>query len=356
MVNIIKDREGLLAIKPEWESLYEQLDSATVFQSFGFVEACLDFIEKDKSSHLHIITINDAQQKSIIAIFPCVLTSKGVLEFINQRHCDFCMPLVNPIKDHYNFYKELSDYIKSDSAIKGINFQNLPSGTSLLSVLKYHFKYMITNDINFYPVVPISPKETDKHFTDAFITVPSKKRWNLKKTFNQAQENISFVLVSKSDGAEYPESDINALVDTMVGNGSRTSEYFSKDMLSWWRRMYENSTLSFAIVYENEIPKSCTLVFYDKIKNECVTWIMLYEYSKWNMRSNLLISKYIYGNGEGILNLARGIYDYKVNNFHPDVKPLFCLRVAKTKWGHFKNIVATALHYSKPIVKSWLGR
>ncbi|MCM1291729.1 MAG: hypothetical protein NC207_07350 [Bacteroides sp.] len=357
MVNIIKDRESLIAIKPEWDSLYNESKSITAFQSFGFVESCLDFVDLENSGNtLYIITIFDSQLKSIVAIFPCILSPKGDLEFINQRHCDFCMPLIKPTKDHYNLYKELAEHIKDNSKIKGINFQNIPSGLPILSALKYHYKYIIVRDINFYPIVPIIPDETNKHFTDSFITVPSKKRWNLKKSFSQAKENITFRIISSSRDNEYPERVITDLVEAMVHNGSRTSEYFSERMFSWWKKLYYNGVLSFAVVSEGDVPKSCTLVFYNEIKNECVTWIMLYEDSKWNMRSNLLISEFIYNKGKGVLNLARGIYDYKVSNFHPDVKPLFSLKIAKSKWGHFKNIISTAFHYSKPIIKSWLGR
>lgn len=76
----------------------------------------------------------------------------------------------------------------------------------------------------------------------------------------------------------------------------------------------------------------------------------------WNMKINLMIADYLYNNGGATINFARGIYDYKMVNFHPDVKPLFCLKVSKTKWGHLKNIINTAFHYFKPVIKSWLGR
>lgn len=226
----------------------------------------------------------------------------------------------------------------------------------MISSLKFHFKLSIVQDINYYPLVPIKASSKDKIFIDGLTTVPSKRRGNLKKSYTQISDRCEMKVMSKSDGYKYPEEILLDMANHMINQGIRTKEYFSEQMLSWWKVLYENDILSVAVLYEEQLPVACTLIFKDIEKNECITWIMLYLDSKWNMRSNLYIVDYIYQHGDGTLNLARGIYDYKVTNFHPDVRPLFCLKIAKTKWWHFKNIIATTIHYSKPIVKAWLRR
>ena len=226
----------------------------------------------------------------------------------------------------------------------------------MISSLKFHFKLSIVQDINYYPLVPIKASSMDKIFIEGLITVPSKRRGNLKKSYTQISDRCEMKVMSKSDGFEYPEETLLDMANQMISQGIRAKEYFSEQMLSWWKILYENDMLSVAVLYEEHLPVACTLIFKDIEKNECITWIMLYLDSKWNMRSNLYIVNYIYQHGDGTLNLARGIYDYKVTNFHPDVRPLFCVKIAKTNWGHFKNIITTTIHYSKPIVKAWLKR
>jgi len=355
MIKIVTCETQLSIYESDWNSLYEKTSGATPFQKYGYVVATLYFI-KNEGKFPYFIFVRDAQRKEIVAIFPFVVTKRHKLEFINQIHSDFCMPLINPEIDHFNLYKELSDHIKNDKMIRDLNLINVPAGNSLLSSFKFHFKYSIVHDINYYPIVPIGANVSNKSFIDGFITVPSKRRGNLRKSFSQIEDRCQLKIIRKSNGDNYPEEIVFDLTNQMIKDEIRGKDYFSDQMLSWWKRLYEYDVLSLAILFEEQKPVSCTLIFQDDKNNECVTWIMLYVSNVWNMRANLFISKYIYDHGDGALNLARGIYDYKVTNFHPDIKPLFCLKIAKTKWGHFKNVISTAFHFSKPIIKSWLRR
>lgn len=355
MIKVIVNGEELRDFEEVWHGLYAEVPCVTPFQKFEYIRASISFMGTDKY-RLHIICIKDDSTNRWVAIFPLCLGRNGILYYINYHHSDFCLPLIHPDFDHYNLYKELSEYFQSNNVIRGIRWDNLLSNSQLLSVLKSHFRYSIVHDINYYSSIPIYATSSDKDFIDAFRYVAAKQRRTLRKTLSKIETDCEFTILSAQNGDSYPERQISEIVHKMVDDGIRAEEYFSERMLFFWKQLFEDGVLSIAMISRVGEVESCNFMYYDKKNNEYIKWIMLYVESSWNMKINIMIARYIYENGGAAINFARGIYDYKLVNFHPDVKPLFRVMIAKTKWGHFKNIISTAFHYSKPIVKSWLGR
>ena len=356
MIKIISDKDSLLTFESVWTQLYDEDSSATPFQRFGYILNSIDF-SLSKNDKIYIVAIKDAQANKWVAIFPLFLDTHRHLRFINWRHTDFCRPLINPQSLNYNLFKEFSEYILNNKDIQGLVFDNVELTNPLISALKSSFKYVITTDINYYSTVSIASKPTDIDSIDAFRAVPSKRKGKLRKIKNDKNNNCYLRIYNKTDGQPYPQKAINTLVNNMISDGIRVKEYFSDEMLVFWEKLYESDIISIAILYQNDIEKACSFLLVDKKKSEYIEWIILYNEKSWNVATCLWIEDYIYQSGDhSIFNFARGIYDYKLTNFHPDVKPLFCVKIAKTRWGHFKNIVSTAIHYSKPIVKSFLGR
>lgn len=355
MIKVISNKTTLADFENEWNNLFEIDATVTPFQSYEYIISSIDF-EKDTKSTLHIIFIKDDPTNQWVAIFPFKLNNNGILHYINCAHTDFCAPIIHPDFKHFNLYKELCNYISENTQIKGLDLTNQTSGNQLLSVLKPHFKYTIVHDINYYSSVPVYALPNDKDAIDAFRFVQSKQRRNLRKILSQIDNDCEFCILSTKSGDRFPEKQINHLVNKMISDGIRAREYFNESMLSFWKHLYEYGILSIALISHNGTIESCNFMFYDQKHNQYIKWIMLYVENSWNMKINLKLTQYIYNNGNAEINFARGIYDYKLVNFHPDVKPLFRVIIAKTKWGHFKNIISTAFHFSKPIIKSWLRR
>jgi len=357
MIKVITDKDSLLAFKDEWDALYAIDPDATPFQKFEYIVAevnCL--VELKGHKNLNIICIKDSPANKWVAIFPFILTTEGNLEFINAIHSDFCLPLINPAFNNYNIYKELSDWLLLNKDINGLNLLNLKADSSLLSVLKPHFKFQITYDVNQYSSIPVYKKDSDRDVIDSIRYVQATKRKNLRKSLSKINPDTEFKIFSNRENKAYPKDLINELIACMVGNGIRTSKYFSEEMLLFWEELYENDVLILATISENKEPKSCHFMFYDEKKNEYIMWIILYSDPSWNLKINLLIAQHIYDNGGGTINFARGIYDYKLVNFHPDVKPLFCVRIAKTRRRHLRNLLAVGFHYLKPVIMSIIRR
>lgn len=354
MIKIISNKEDLLQFRSDWNDIYMLDDMATPFQKFEYIYDSLELHLKE-ADKLYIIAIKDDATNRWVAFFPLLLTHSGILKFINATHTDFCQPLIHNDFRHYVLFKELSEFIVTDKSVKGLYLENVMSGNPMIAVLKPFFRYTITHDINYYSSIPVYRHPSDTDPVDAFRYVRAKQRKNLRKQKKWIDTNCRFEISRKSNN-DYPQQEIETLVNQMLSDGIRVKEYFSEKMLSFWKKLYDDNILCVALLYKDDEIMSCNFMYYDDKHNEYIKWLMLYRENSWNMMINIMISEYLYNNGGGSINFARGIYDYKLTNFHPDIKPLFCVRTAKTRWGHFKNIISTAFHYSKPIIKSFLGR
>ncbi len=356
MIKVIQTLEDFKTFEPIWKELFDIAPSATPFQSFGYMVASLRF-EPLQEANLYIIAIKDDQTNKWVGLFPLFLDAHGILKFINWAHTDFCEPILNPDFAHYSLYKEFAEFVNSNAAIKGLCLTNIRTSSPLLGVLKPFFPYTITHDINYFSEIDITPRPNDKDAIDAFRFIQAKQRKNLRKKKKETDQGCTFEIRSKAKGCRYPEQEVDLIVNRMLSTGVRVKEYFSAAMLAFWKELYDKEILSAALLFIDEEIESINFVYYDAKRREYIKWLMLYMESKWNMVINIKIAEYLYANEPGTtINFARGIYDYKLVNFHPDVKPLFRVMIAKTRWGHFKNIISTVFHYSKPIVKSWLGR
>lgn len=355
MISIISDIEALKKFQNEWDKIVEHCPTATPFQSFGYITSYLsthDLINEK----LYFVAVKDSVAKLWFAVFPFVIDKRGVLRFINYTDIDFCGPLILPEYDNYNSYKEVAEFIESESAVKGLELYNMKGSDSLIDALSPFFPYCIASNCNHYSVVSISKEDTDRDCIDGIQSIRAIKKKNHRRVLRTLPEGFEFNVLSKSSGDDFPDSQINTLCESMISSGIRERTYLSDSTRSFWKQLFDGGLISVALVTIAGEAKAANLMFYDAKCEEYIQWVTLYVDKKLNLIINLKIAEYIYAQGGASINFARGIYDYKLDNFHPDVKPLFCVRIAKTRWGHFRNILSTALHYSKPIIKSWLGR
>ncbi len=355
MIKVIDSIDKLREFENEWIRLYNESNDTTPFQEFGYVYSSVknSSLFSDK---LLIITIHNAQLKRCVAIFPLYLNN-GILRYINYRHTDFCAPLILEGQSHYNLYKEFCEYISDNNNIKRIVWDNISVSNPIISTLKAKFRYLIASDINYYSDIEIQRSKGDRDFWSSLNYMSSHQKNVLKKEQKRIPEGCVLKIHNKKTGDEYPQKDIISLINVMVESGSRSNEYFSEEMLSFWKDLYEYGTLSIATIYDNDRPVVSNLLFIDQNKNEYISWILLYRDTFWSSAIYIELIKYIYSTHEnGILNFARGIYAFKIIKFHPDVKALFSVRISKTRWGHLRNMASVGFHYLKPVIKSFLGR
>ena len=348
MIQIIESTQEWSDFRTEWDVLYE-LSSTTPFQSFAFLFSSWGMLSHDNI--LYIIVIKREQNKELQAIFPTYLDKKGILRFINDKYSDFCSALFANKEDNYNTFKEFSDYILSDNKIKGVFFNNLVHNNRLLSSLRPFFKLVQVVDCNYYSTIDIYKEETDKDSFDSIRNINASRKKKLRKAI-EPLSNASLKIMTKNNNDLFPEEEIECLVDCMVSKGIRSKSYFSSEMIAFWRKLYDRDVLTVGCYYESGLIHSINFMFYKKSENEYIKWIMLYRDNSDNMKLNLMLIDNIYRNEGGRINFARGIYDYKMKNFHPDVYPLFSVYVSKSKMRYLVNTFIINIKYLKQVVKS----
>lgn len=346
MIKIIQSTQEWNDFRPQWEELYKS-SSATPFQSFAFQYSSWNNMVNDGT--LHIIVIIRDKDKSNIAIFPTYIDRCGILRFINGRHIDFCSALVSPeFERDYHLYEELADYIKCNCQIKGFELDNLKENNYLSSVLCYLFKGSLVSITNHWSFCRLHPVEPSHSVIDAFNNLNKKEKYRLKNILTKSQ-TLSFNLYSVDD-QPYPTDIVRRLVDNMIESGIRTEAYFSAEFLKVIEDAYNDSIISLGVTLQDDEPLSCNL--YLCRENEYVNWIAIYKNGKENTINLLKMGEYIGENGGGVLNFARGLYQYKVHNFRPEIHNLYKISYRKSNCGKIGLWMNVCIYYLKQVVKS----
>lgn len=349
MVEAITDFEHALKLKKDWEFLYKECPYITPFQSFAFFDSSWRF-EQQKSLKLCIIAVYNDNTKQIVAILPTCIDTKGVLMFIGQAYSDFCSALVLPEYDTYSLYESISDFIKGYSAIRSIRLVNLQCNNPLLAAFKPFFPFIFLTEVNYYSKIQIVKNAADRDFVDSFKALNAKRKKNLRVVLKKSGVTDYRVLMHVQ-GDEYPYEDVNRLVCSMINSGIRTKDYFSDSFQRLWMDLYEREVLLIAIITDVYGVQSVNFMFYNEFCNEYIKWLMLYNDAKWNMILNLKLMDFLYTKGGTTVNFSRGIYDYKLVNFHPDVKPLFQIEIHKDKIVYKKKLLGEISGRLKQLVK-----
>lgn len=350
MVKAISDFEQALKLKNEWDTLYKKCPYTTPFQSFEFFESSWNF-EQSEDLRLCIIVVCNDNTNQIVAIVPTYIDTKGVLKFIGQAYSDFCSALVLPEYDNYSLYESISDFIKGYSLIRSISLGNLQSNNPLIGALKPFFIFHSLIDVNYYSTLQIVKAPSDCDFVDSFKALNAKRKKNLRVTYRKSLKDTDLRILKYVKGAEYPLAEVNSLVCSMINSGIRTKDYFSDSFQRLWMDLFECNILLIAMLTNAHGVQSVNFMFYDESCNEYIKWLMLYKDPKWNMILNLSLMEVLYSQGGATINFARGIYDYKLVNFHPDVKPLFQIEIYKDKKIYMRRVLGEIIDRLKQFVK-----
>ena len=181
MIKILKTKDDFIAFKQDWNEFYAQLDYVTPFQSYSFNFNSWSKLESDE--RLYIICIYREVNMLLQAIFPCIITKKGILQFINGIHSDFCGALIlEDVRKDYHLYKEFVDYINDTVEIKGFMFDNLKEDNYMCAVFGYFFKGMQIRIANKWSYFHVNAKqELDKTYLDSMSHFLGKININLLK-------------------------------------------------------------------------------------------------------------------------------------------------------------------------------
>jgi CelD/BcsL family acetyltransferase involved in cellulose biosynthesis len=294
-VKVFNNNSQLLEIKEDWNKLFNE-GSYSVFQSFDFC------YESSLEKNLFIICLIDGAD--IIELWPCEIINRK-LRFINDAHADFC-DIITSSKSN-----AVVDYLNDLNLLGSLRFINLKTDSLVKNKLSKVIFYDLRKSIN-YSVLSLTKTEA---FPANFNHFVYRQKRRLKRILNKYSTN--HVLYTSSD-SKFPLDEIINLKNKMISIKSRGNEFLDKSFLRFSERLFNSGKLIVSkIELEGEIV-AISLLF--KSDNYYSFWIDLYTDLKMiNLYHNTLFIKNITEFSDATFNFGRGAYNYKTQNFSPDV-------------------------------------
>lgn len=330
----------------EWEELYKS-SSATPFQSFTFQYS--SWINMVSDGTLHIIAIIREKDKSAIAVFPTYIDRCGILRFINGRHIDFCSALVLPeFERDYHLYEELADYIKNNSKIKGFELDNLQEDNYLSAILCYFFKGSLVSITNHWSFACVKSNEETLKIDESIAYLNREDRYRIRKLKKKSEVFVCRIFCISTN--KFPKEYLDEIIRFMINVKIRTEAYFSHQFLRVVEDCYNDGVIKLIFTFSNSEPVACNICMDNNA--EYINWLSVYKNNQFTSLNLLQTLDKIHTNGGGTLNFARGIYEYKIRNFKPEIHNLYKISYRKSNCGKIGLWMNVCIYYLKQVVKS----
>jgi hypothetical protein len=120
----------------------------------------------------------------------------------------------------------------------------------------------------------------------------------------------------------FPKDKIIQLKKKMILNGVRNSSFLDDNLLLLIENMYNAGKLLISSIDIDEELSAISLIF--KYNNQYSFWVDLYDNKQMiNLYHNTLFIKHITEESNAIFNFGRGAYNYKIQNFRPEILELY---------------------------------
>ena len=320
IIRIISENQEFFCCKKQWDAIFSN-QNYSFFQSFEFnyyswtTELC-----KNKLNRLCIISLSNNDLVS--TIFPLYIDSKRRLRFINDRHADFCDALSNEKYDFESILAEISIQLKFDS----IHFINITQDSFL-----YHlYKENPSKNIFLKPLARYSDLVIPAGiFPNNVVRYKSKQKTEFRRVKKNNSDKNYFML--SKDISDFPINEINQLRERMIVLGLRKVNFLDENRLLLLKELYNSNRILISIVKNRSNTHAISFIL--RVENEYLFWIDMYDNSKMiNIYNYILFLENISIKNSVKINFGRGVYDYKVQNFKPDIKQLFAVYIYKNRY------------------------
>lgn len=340
MLNIIYTHKELRENESDLISFYKSIKQAHFLSPNYCIKAYELFCDKSESYQIYFIVkrIND----KIVGYIPMYINGSGVLKFIYDKHTDFLYEV--GCQFDYNDFKKITQGIKTNSDIKKIDLDNLPSGSKLLNYFKHFFKgeCSIFSYNNHSYLIKNGVGSLLQHLS-------SSQRSELKRVLKKT-DNYVFRVYSYPDG--FPECETEYLRLKMISNGSRKRDFLEPQTIDMIKYLYAKGELEIFSKVSNDNFVSESFV----LKNDNggrMIWIDLYDDINYiNLSSYIEYINHIDSAGFKFISFGRGSYDYKAKNFQPICENLYNFRYSKSKWDFFFTNYYPIKEFVKRIIKT----
>lgn len=351
MIEVIRTFEGLSALEQEWNTLYSVTPEPVPFQSYAFCRAAWDFVSSGNGrNELHILVWIRKGQK--LAIFPFYLDGKHCLRFLNDRHTDFCGPVLHPSAEgNFHMCEDLAEHIRECKEIRRVRLENMRSDL-FQSSLQIQLKGTLLYPYKRWSFFRMSGDKEARSAVDTLNQLTTKEKYRLKNIHSKMDKSgVSWKIYDVSD-EDWPSGLIDRLCEAMIENGIRKDKYFSPRFLDFLRSAYESGELSVCATLGADGPVACNLFLHSRYSREYIDWIALYTNPSSNSWNLLQFIDYLHSEGGGTVNFARNIYQYKTHNYRPVIRSLDRLRYSKGIFGKAGDLLDCLVCCVKRMLKS----
>lgn len=303
-VSVIKNKEALLLIKIEWDKIFFE-GEYTIFQSFQF---CYNSLHK-KSKPFIICLENEGEIKEI---WPLEYISNR-LRLINDTHADFCDILSTSES------VIVQEYLKENNLLGKLRLRNLKQNSNIEKVLN-GLSFYTKSTSTYYTF--LSLKQTE-NFPDNFTHFVYRQRRRLKRILKKYSADHK-IYVRSND--KFPIVEVLTLRNKMIEEKIRRKNFLDSDFLDLVKKLYNTNNLIVSIIKSDDEILGVSLLF--KYKNNYSFWVDLYNNKPMaNLYHNIFFINKISQENDAIFNFGRGAYNYKIQNFKPEISKLYELNI-----------------------------
>ena len=320
-VRIISEIQEFFEHKDQWDAIFNKHDYS-FFQSFEFnYYSWISELSKNKLNRLCIISLKN--NGLVFAILPLYIDSKRRLRFINDMHADFCDVLSEQKFELETVLSEIRDKFKFHS----IHFINFTKDSFLYKLFKEnHLNNSLVMTHTKYSDIAISAGS----FPNSVIRYKSKQKTEFRRVKKKNLGKDHYIL-QKDDDQDFPINEIYKLRERIIKLRLRKDIFLDEGRLLLLRELYNSNRIFISLVKTKG--NTNAISFISRNKNDYLFWIDMYDNSKMiNIYNYILFIEKISLNNSVNINFGRGVYDYKIENFKPDIKQLFAVYIYKNKF------------------------
>ena len=320
-VRIISEIQEFFEYKDQWDAIFNKHDYS-FFQSFEFnYYSWISELSKNKLNRLCIISLKN--NGLVFAILPLYIDSKRRLRFINDRHADFCDLLSEQKFEFETILSEIRDKFKFHS----VHFINFTKDSFLYKLFKTnHLNNSLVMTHVKYSDITISAGS----FPNSVIRYKSKQKTEFRRVKKKNLGKDHYIL-QKDDDQDFPINEIYKLRERIIKLRLRKDNFLDEGRLLLLRELYNSNRIFISLVKTKG--NTHAISFISRNKNDYLFWIDMYDNSKMiNIYNYILFIEKISLNNSVNINFGRGVYDYKIENFKPDIKQLFAVYIYKNKF------------------------
>ena len=299
-IKVFKNKEDVLLLKEEWETLFEK-GNYSVFQSFTY---CYNSIFKQSKPFI----ICYYEHGKLVEIWPLEL-KKNKLIFINDTNADFC-----DIISETDSVKVV-EFLKENKLATLLKLKNLEKESIAIKKTESIKVKNVSFSLN-YSLLQLGKSD---NFPSNFNHFVYRQKRRLKRILKKYNYNIVLYEIESSN---FPIEKIKKLRIQMIELKIRNHNFLDDDLISLTENLYNSGSL---VVNEVVVKNNTTAISLIFKKNYSYSfWIDLFnDHQMMNLVSNTAFIKEITKENSATFNFGRGDYNYKIQNFGPEVIPLF---------------------------------